>query len=192
MERAGLAYDASLGFSERPGFAAGYARPFRPWIVGEERAAHIYLVPLAVMDTTLHSHLGLAADDARDKALAVLDRVRIAGGCVALLWHNTYLAEERAPGYDHLWEDLLDELMARGATLGPISPPDRPEGARLDGRHIVHLTSVHSPRDVRIFHKEIGALTAAGAEAEVMAAPREGGRLGRMTRGCGLSDRRAR
>jgi hypothetical protein len=37
VERAGLQYDASLGFSERPGFAAGYARPFRPWVVGEER-----------------------------------------------------------------------------------------------------------------------------------------------------------
>ena len=186
VERAGLAYDASLGFSERPGFAAGYARPFQPWIVGEERPADIYLVPLAVMDTTLHSHLGLAADDARDKALAVLDRVRAAGGRVALLWHNTYLAEERAPGYDRLWENLLDELMDRGATLGPISPPHRPEGARLDGRHLVHLTSVHSPRDVRIFHKEVGALTAAGADAEVMAAPRGGGRLGRMTRGVRL------
>ena len=191
VERAGLQYDASLGFSERPGFAAGYARPFRPWIVGEERAADIELVPLAVMDTTMHSHLKLSAGEAREKALAVLDRVRVAGGRVALLWHNTYLAEERAPGYDDLWEDLLDELQARGATMGPISPPERPQGARLDGRRIVHLTSVHSTRDVRIFHKEVGALTAAGADADVMGVERGGGRLGRVTRGWELV-RRAR
>ena len=191
VERAGLRYDASLGFSERPGFAAGYARPFRPWIVGEERPADIELIPLAVMDTTLHSHLGLSADDAREKALAVLDRVRVAGGRVALLWHNTYLAEERAPGYDRLWDQLLDDLQTRGATMGPISPPERPHGARLDGRHIVHLTSVHSTRDVRIFHKEVRALTAAGADAEVMGVERGGGRLGRVTRGWRLM-RRAR
>ena len=168
VEAAGLAYDASLGFSERPGFAAGYARPFRPWIVGEEREARITLVPLAVMDTTLHSHLGLAPDEARDRALRVLDAVRRAGGAAALLWHNTYLADERAPGYDRLWEDLLDDLQQRGASLGPIDPPDAPGGARLDGRRIVHLTTVHRPRDVRIFHKEARALAAAGASSSVL------------------------
>ena len=168
VERAGLRYDASLGFSERPGFAAGYARPFRPWIVGEERPARITLVPLAVMDTTLHSHLGLTAHEARDRALRVLDAVRRAGGAAALLWHNTYLADERAPGYDRLWEDLLDDLADRGATMGPISAPDRPAGARLDGQRIVHLTTVHRPRDVRIFHKEVRALAQAGAQASVL------------------------
>ncbi|MBM3665840.1 MAG: glycosyltransferase, partial [Actinobacteria bacterium] len=168
VEQAGLRYDASLGFSERPGFAAGYARPFRPWIVGEERAARITLVPLAVMDTTLHSHLGLSAGDARDRALAVLDVVRRVGGAAALLWHNTCLADERAPGYDRLWEDLLEDLQDRGASLGPIAPPEAPEGARLDGRRIVHLTTVHRPRDVRIFHKEARALAAAGATSSVL------------------------
>ena len=168
VERAGLTYDASLGFSERPGFAAGYARPFRPWIVGQERAADITLVPLCVMDTTLHSHLGLDAADARQRALRVLDAVRRAGGAAALLWHNTYLADERAPGYDRLWEDLLDDLAARGARMGPIAPPDPAAGARLDGRRVVHLTSVHRPRDVRIFHKEVRALAAAGADASVV------------------------
>ena len=168
VERAGLQYDASLGFSERPGFAAGYARPFRPWIVGEERESLITLVPLAVMDTTLHSHLALDAGEARERALRVLDVVRLHGGAAALLWHNTYLADERAPGYDSLWEHLLDDLQQRGAQMGPISPDARPEGARLDGRRIVHLTSVHRPRDVRIFHKEVRALSKAGAEASVL------------------------
>lgn len=191
VERAGLEYDASMGFSERPGFAAGYARPFRPWIVGEERAARITLVPLAVMDTTLHSHLGLDAHEARARALQVLDVVRRVGGRVALLWHNTYLADERAPGYDDLWTNLLDDLAARGATMGPISPPEAAHGARLDGRRIVHLTSVHRPRDVRIFHKEAAALTAAGADATVMGLDVPARRLKRIVAGWGLM-RRAR
>ncbi len=172
LEAAGAAYDASLGFSEAPGFAAGIARPFRPYLVGEERPARISLLPLAVMDTTLHSHLGLDAGDARRRALAVLDRVRTAGGRAALLWHNTYLADDRAPGYGGLWGDLLDELLGAGASLGPAgTPPEPPAGARLDGRRVVHLTSVHRPRDVRIFHKEAAAATASGARAWV-AAPR--------------------
>ena len=191
VERAGLEYDASLGFSERPGFAAGYARPFRPWIVGEERESRVTLVPLAVMDTTLHSHLGLAAPEARERALRVLEVVRRHGGAVALLWHNTYLADERAPGYGRLWEDLLDDLQERGAIMGPISPGPHPGGARLDGRRIVHLTSVHRPRDVRIFHKEVRALSQAGAQASVVGLEQPVRRSGRVAAGWSLA-RRAR
>jgi len=173
LEAAGAAYDSSLAFSEAPGFAAGIARPYRPWLVGEERPARLILLPLAVMDTTLQSHLRLGADEARARALRVLDRVRVAGGRAALLWHNTYLADDRAPGYGPLWGDLLDELLRRGATLGPAGDVAGPAaGARLDGRRVVHLTSVHRPRDVRIFHKEAAAAAGAGAHA-VVGAPRE-------------------
>jgi glycosyltransferase involved in cell wall biosynthesis len=171
-EDAGLDYDASLGFSEAPGYACGYARPFRPWIVGEERPARLRLLPLAVMDTTLHSRLGLDAEAAGERALRVLDRARVAGGRVGLLWHNTYLADDRAPGYGPLWERLLDELAARGARLGPAGQVAGAEPARLDGRRVLHMTTVHRPRDVRIFHKEARALAAAGAEAQVLALAR--------------------
>jgi glycosyltransferase involved in cell wall biosynthesis len=168
LEDAGAEYDASLGFWERPGFAAGIARPFRPWIVGEERPADLRLVPLAVMDTTLHSALGLDAEAARDRALRVLDVVRRAGGAACLLWHNTYLADDRAPGYGPLWESLLDDLARRGATLGPVAPPPEPAAAPLTGARVVHLTTVHRPRDVRILHKEAAAAARAGAEAGVL------------------------
>lgn len=173
LEAAGARYDSSLAFSEAPGFAAGIARPFRPWIVGEERPAELVLLPLAVMDTTLHSRLGLDAEAAGERALRVLDRVRDAGGRAALLWHNTYLADDRAPGYGALWGDLLDALADRGARLGPAGQAEAPgEGGDLRGRRVVHVTSVHRPRDVRIFHKEARAAAAAGATAWV-AAPRE-------------------
>ncbi len=188
LERAGAAYDSSLAFSEAPGFAAGIARPFRPWLVGEERPARLTLLPLAVMDTTLHSRLGLDAAAAGERALAVLERVRRAGGRVALLWHNTYLADDRAPGYGALWEGLLDELARRGADLGPAgaaAPP--PPGASLAGRRIVHLTTVHRPRDVRIFHKEARAAAAAGARAWVGAPGRPVPRARRLAAGWRLA-----
>ena len=188
LEAAGAAYDASLGFSEAPGFAAGIARPFRPWLVGEERPARLTLLPLAVMDTTLWSRLGLDAEAAGARALRVLERARAGGGRVGLLWHNTSLADPRAPGYDRLWEDLLDELAARGAALGPAGePPPAPRGARLDGARVLHLTTVHRPRDVRIFHKEARALRAAGARAEVLAPGRPLRRARRLAAGWRLA-----
>ena len=168
MERAGVEYDSSLGFHDMPGYAAGVARPFRPYLIGEERPADLQLVPLAVSDATLHEALGLNADGARDRALAVLDATRRAGGASALLWHNTYFNDDRASGYGALWEDLLDTLIERGAHLGPIRRPTAAPGARLDGRKVLHVTSVHRPRDVRIFHKETAAARHAGATADVL------------------------
>ncbi|MDH3725020.1 MAG: glycosyltransferase [Thermoleophilia bacterium] len=183
LEQAGVTYDASLGFSEAPGFACGIARPFRPWLVGEERAAELTLVPLAVMDTTLHRQLGLAADEAKQRALGVLDVVRHAGGRASLLWHNTYLADERAQGYGPLWAELLDELRSAGAAIGPVRPPAGPRGGRLDGRRAIHLTSVHQPTDIRISHKEVHALRRAGADARVLALARKPGRARRLIGG---------
>jgi glycosyltransferase involved in cell wall biosynthesis len=202
LEAAGASYDASLGFSEAPGFAAGIARPFRPWLVGEERPARLRLLPLAVMDTALWSRLGLDAAAARERALSVLDRVRVAGGRVSLLWHNTAFADPRSPGYGPLWGDLLDELAARGATLGTAAamaaePEDGPAeepaaAARLDGMRALHLTTVHRPRDVRIFHKEARALAGAGAEAGVLAPRERPGRIRRLAMGRRLAREAAR
>lgn len=187
LEQAGAEYDASLGFSEAPGYAAGIARPFRPYLLDEERPARLQLVPLAVMDTTLASHLRLDAAAARGAALAALAPVRAAGGAACLLWHNTYLDDERAPGYGPLWEHLLDDLAGAGAALGPVRPPDPPAAARLDGVRAVHLTSVHRPTDVRIFHKEARALASAGADAGVLGLTRPAARRGRLSAGWRLA-----
>jgi glycosyltransferase involved in cell wall biosynthesis len=128
----------------------------------------VQLVPLAVSDSTLGSALGLKPDQARERALAVLDATRRAGGASALLWHNTSFSDGGASGYGSVWEDLLDTLIERGAHLGPIRPPAPAPGARLDGRKVLHVTSVHRPRDVRIFHKETAAARQAGADAHVL------------------------
>lgn len=193
LEAAGARYDGSLGFSEAPGFATGLARPYRPYLIGEERPARLHLLPLAVMDTTLHSHLRLDAQAAFDRAMAVFETVRRAGGHAALLWHNTYLADDRAPGYGPLWGDLLDELGRRGAVMGPAGEGEpRPEPARLDGRRVLHLTTVHRPRDVRIFHKEGRALAHAGARAAVAGPAQRLSRAARPLAGWRLAARARR
>lgn len=168
LERAGAEYDSSLGFADTPGYAAGIARPFHPYVIDEERPSSVELVPLAVTDTSLRTGLRLDARAAFERAVGVLEATRRAGGASALLWHTTTLDDPGAAGYGRLWEDLLDELVDRGGELGPVRPPAERPGASLAGRRILHVTSVHRPRDVRIFHKETAAARAAGATAEVL------------------------
>ena len=172
LEDAGVRALCGGGFAEAPGFARGLARPVRPWVHGAERPAGYVEIPLAVTDVALCAELGLDPEDAGARALRVLEAVRRAGGRAALLWHNTTLAGAAGPGHGPLFEELVDELARRGAELGPVGAPEpRPAGARLDGVRAMHLTTVHRPRDVRIFHKEARALARAGARA-VVGAPR--------------------
>ncbi len=168
IEAAGLAYEASSGWPEQPGFACGIARPFAPWILGDERAARIELIPFALSDWNLWAAQGLDAAAGLEAAKRTTEVIRRHGGAAAILWHNSALADPRAPGYGQVWEDLLDALIDDGASLGPIRTPETPAGADLSGRRILHLTSVHRPRDVRILHKHANAAARAGAQTEVL------------------------
>jgi glycosyltransferase involved in cell wall biosynthesis len=183
IESAGLSYEASSGWHERPGFACGIARPFSPWILGDERPARIELIPLALSDWNLWAAQGLNADDGLDAAKRTIEVVRRHGGAAAVLWHNSALADPRAPGYGQVWNDLLDSLIDDGARLGPIRPQPMPAGADLTGRRILHLTSVHRPRDVRILHKHANAAARAGAQAEVLGLREPTGRAARFGAG---------
>ena len=99
-----------------------------------------------------------------------LEDVRRAGGHAALgLTNATWL--------------LVDEAITRGARVGPLLPGVSEPAGRLDGTSVLHLTSVHRPRDVRIFHKEVAALRSAGADARVLALAEPQRRLARIAAG---------
>ena len=90
VETAGFAYDSSLAFAEHEGFRCGASFPFHPYHLGEERPLRVLEVPLALMDTGLQGpqYRDLPAAAAERVALEILERVRRAGGGVAVLWHN--------------------------------------------------------------------------------------------------------
>ena len=76
-----------------------------------------------MQSTTAHSDIIAVKDPS---AYITKDRQTRRGKRVGPILH---LADERAPGYDRLWEDLLEDLQERGATMGPISPDPPPGGA---------------------------------------------------------------
>ncbi len=91
-------------------------------------------------------------------------------------------------------EQTLDALIGQGVQLGPVSAIPRPAAVDLHGVRALHVTSVHRPDDGRIFQKEVMALRAAGASADVLALEHRPGRRTRIAAGWRLmrQARRAR
>ena len=120
VEHAGFAYDTSLAFAEHEGFRCGASFPFRPYDLQGERPRDLVELPLAIMDTSLlepqYRHLEAAA--AERACHGVLDRVRAAGGGVAILWHNNRFDRRSARGYDELYWRLVERATAEGACVG--------------------------------------------------------------------------
>jgi peptidoglycan/xylan/chitin deacetylase (PgdA/CDA1 family) len=110
VERAGLGYDSSLGFPDALGFRAGIAHPFRPW------GTRLVEIPLAAMDATLaeERYLGLTADEAEPRLMALLDWAAEHGGGFAILWHNDRFDPPTARGWDRLYARVLAAVAERG------------------------------------------------------------------------------
>jgi hypothetical protein len=119
---AGFEYDSSIAFAECPGFAAGLARPFRPYDRERDRPLKLLEIPLAVMDTTLLSprYLGLAVEDGRKLALEVLEVVRRWEGAAAVLWHNDNLPPNTAGGYDTLFPEIVEQARECRGSVAPL------------------------------------------------------------------------
>ena len=106
-ESCGLAYDSSVGFAERPGFRAGTAVPYQPWLLEENRQATLLEIPLILMDRTLCHYMALSDSEAVPLAVELISRVKAVGGVFTLLWHNELLFDSR---YRSLYVAILQQL----------------------------------------------------------------------------------
>jgi len=94
-EEAGLAHDASLGFSARPGFRAGTCHEYPVFDLRARRELRLRERPLVLMDTPTLDRVGLPEDE----LVALIDRLRgecrRVGGDFTVLWHNNWLVTGR-------------------------------------------------------------------------------------------------
>lgn len=109
-ERAGLDYDSTVGFAERPGFRAGTSHEFRAFNLNERRTLRLRERPLTVMDATVLDHMRLGPDAAAGKVLDLARQCRRFGGRLTLLWHNSHLQTAR----DRRWYVALIDAIAAG------------------------------------------------------------------------------
>jgi hypothetical protein len=120
LDRLGIDYDTTLGFSDRPGPRAGFSFPFQPWDHAAGRPASFYELPLLLMDATLAEprYMKLSPAKGRKEVDRVLDRLAEVGGGAAVLWHNDRFDRVYGRGWGGVYEHLLDGIVARGGTAG--------------------------------------------------------------------------
>ncbi|MGH2456442.1 MAG: hypothetical protein ACRDHD_09335, partial [Candidatus Limnocylindria bacterium] len=85
-EEAGLSYDSSLAFNDRPGLRRGIALPFRPWDAALGRPLRVLQLPVLAMDGSLFGD-GAGAEAAADELWQAIEEVRTVGGLAVLDWH---------------------------------------------------------------------------------------------------------
>jgi peptidoglycan/xylan/chitin deacetylase (PgdA/CDA1 family) len=90
-EDAGLAYDTSVSFADRPGFRAGICCEYPVFDLAERRTLRLRERPLVAMDATLLQYLRLDEGSTLARLAALKDTCRRFGGDFTLLWHNDRL-----------------------------------------------------------------------------------------------------
>ena len=99
-EQAGLDYDSSLGYADRPGFRCGTCFEYPGFDPVSGEGLQLRVRPLVMMESSLldSTYLGLGAShEATAMALALKDACRRVRGEFSLLWHNStfFLPEHR-------------------------------------------------------------------------------------------------
>ncbi len=91
-ERAGLAYDSTLGYADRNGFRCGVCREYPAYDLLERRRMALRLRPLIMMEATFATYMRLGwGQPARDHVARLKDACRRVDGEFVLLWHNSNL-----------------------------------------------------------------------------------------------------
>jgi len=106
-ERLGLAYDSTVGFSDKVGFRSGTCIPYRPWSLILNREIALLEIPLVAMDVTLKYYMDLSEEQCTATLRQCIDACRKVGGVFTLLWHNRSLLD---PNYGHTYQTILAEL----------------------------------------------------------------------------------
>ena len=120
LDRLGIEYDTTLGFSDRPGPRAGFSFPFQPWDHSTGRPASFLELPLLLMDATLAEsrYMGLSPSRAGRRSTPCSIASRPSAAARAILWHNDRFDRVYGRGWDAVYEHLLDGIVARGGTAG--------------------------------------------------------------------------
>jgi hypothetical protein len=123
QERAGIQFDMSMGYPDRPGPRAGFSYPYFPFCLEENRPFDVLQIALFLMDVTLRSYMNLKGRRAWQTIEREIEALRRKRGCASVVWHPIVFGGARDPGYDQLFWDMIEHVRNTG-------------GVATDGRSI--------------------------------------------------------
>ncbi len=110
LEKAGAAYDSTVGYNETAGYRAGTTQVYKPL-----QTNRLLELPMHVMDTALlyPDYLGLSPQQAKALLGQMIDTAVHYGGCLTINWHDRSIVPERLWGT--LYRDIVQDLRSRDA-----------------------------------------------------------------------------
>jgi hypothetical protein len=114
LAKAGIDWDATLGYADVPGFRLGVCHPIPLFDPVKMEPMGITEHPLIVMDSTLSDpkYMNLSDEDAFSCCETLMDQTRKHRGEFVILWHNTSFAPEAGNYHPGLYRWLLDREKA--------------------------------------------------------------------------------
>jgi peptidoglycan/xylan/chitin deacetylase (PgdA/CDA1 family) len=92
-EDAGMSYDTTLSYADRPGFRCGTCFEYPAFNPITQELLNIRIRPLIIMECTIiadrYMNLGYG-EQSLNKFLELKDKCRQVNGCFTLLWHNSH------------------------------------------------------------------------------------------------------
>lgn len=99
LNDAGMVYDSTLSYADRPGFRCGSCFEYPAFDPVAQETLSIRIRPLIAMECTIidREYLGLGTTDAAEIKFSALKKAcESVHGCFTLLWHNSSLVDNRS------------------------------------------------------------------------------------------------
>lgn len=106
---AGMTYDSTLGYADRPGFRCGTCFEYPAYNPKNNQSLKIRIRPLIAMECSVIDsvYLGLSQPElAKDKFINLKKHCQALKGTFTVLWHNSYLLQNEI--YKNLYKDILN------------------------------------------------------------------------------------
>jgi hypothetical protein len=111
----GILEDYTLGFTSQYGFRAGIASPFYFYDLEKDQSTDLLLYPFCSMDITPLHYYKLNPEQAIEKNLELLNRVKAVNGVFISLWHNESLSGTGR--WEGGWTKVYEQLLKDAETL---------------------------------------------------------------------------
>ena len=116
---AGLTFDFTLGFNDRPGFRNSAALKMQ--VINRQlgtKNRKFYSIPMLLMDQHLFDHQTLSVDEQRKQIDHFLQELKDVGGVASVNWHHRVFDKA-----DYGWGSIYGYLLRKSDEIGISQPP---------------------------------------------------------------------